>query len=285
VLSDPGWALEAALDIQWAHAIAPRATILLVEAKTDELDAMMEAIDYAARRGAAVISNSWGTDEFSGEERYDKHCRLRSSVCVFASGNSGNPALYPAANPYAIAVGGTTLRLTAAGGVIDEVAWRGSGGGVSAYEPKPPYQNTVNSFGGRGAPDVSYNANPLTGFPVYDSFGYAGQSGWFRLGGTSVAAPQWAGIIAAADQLRASAGRRPLASRHVASHTALYALAGGPALYDVTAGSNGPCGIICRAGPGFDFVTGLGSPRPGIDAALAAALPDRGEHERGDDDP
>lgn len=265
--TNAGWALEISLDVEWAHAIAPRANILLVEAASNSFANLMGAIDYAAQHGAVVISNSWGGSEFSGETSYDSHCALLTAVCTFASGDSGNPGIYPAYNPGVVAVGGTTLQLTSSGTVVSEVAWSHSGGGVSAYEAKPAYQTTVNPYVGRGIPDVSYDANPTTGFPVYDSVRYQGQSGWFEVGGTSAGAPQWAALIALADAGRAS----PLSAATLQTDTDLYTLLGNPVLYDVTSGTNGTCGAVCTAGSGYDFVTGLGSPRPGIVAALSAA--------------
>jgi len=89
----------------------------------------------------------------------------------------------------------------------------------------------------------------------------AGQTGWFQVGGTSLGAPSWAAIIASADELRASANRGRLAEAQI------YAVRS--ALSDVTSGANGTCPTVCTAGPGYDFVTGLGSPDPGLDARLA----------------
>ncbi len=268
--TNAGWALEIALDVEWAHAVAPNANILLVEARSASYSNLLSAIDYAAKQsGVVVISNSWGSNEFSGENSFDYHCALSTAVCTFSSGDSGNPGGYPAYSPYVVAVGGTTLYLTSSGAVQSETAWTGSGGGVSQVEPKPSYQNNVNPYPRRGMPDVSYNADPNTGFPVYDSVPYAGQTGWFQVGGTSAGAPQWAAIIAVADQLRAGAGKAPLSSATMQTNKDLYGLSSG--LYDVAIGSNGNCGTVCTAGPGYDFVTGLGSPRVGIDIALAAA--------------
>src|SRR5207249_4937113 len=99
-------------------------------------------------------------------------------VCVFSSGDSGNPSAYPAYSPYVVSVGGTSLTLSSdnTGTVLGETAWSGSGGGVSLYEAKPSYQNAVNSTSQRGMTDVSYDADPATGFAVYDSVAYSGQS-------------------------------------------------------------------------------------------------------------
>jgi subtilase family serine protease len=270
-----GWALETALDVEWAHAIAPGASILLVEATTSSFTNLDTAIAYAAKQSAVtVISNSWGSPEFSGETTIDSYCKQTAKVCVFSSGDNGSPGLYPAASPYVLAVGGTTLQLDSAGTVLGETAWSGSGGSTSPYEKKPAYQTSRNPTTQRGIPDVSYDADPATGFPVYDSVPYAGQSGWFQLGGTSAGAPQWAGIIAVADQQRKAAGKAVFAAWNSRSltfpaHTALYGVSTG--LADITSGTNGTCGATCTATTGYDFVTGLGSPRPGIDTALKAA--------------
>ena len=274
---DPGWALEIALDVQWAHAIAPKASILLVEAKTAGYADMMTALTYAATKTTAtVISNSWGSAEFSTQSTYDAKCKLTTKLCVFSTGDYGNPGSYPAYNPFVLAVGGTTLNLSIAlngSTVVDsETAWSGSGGGLSLYAAKPSYQNTVNTSTKRGTSDVSYNADPSTGVPVYSSYPYNGQVGWFQMGGTSAGAPQWAGILAVANQQRLVARKKVLAAQPTTgvfmAHSNIYALTSG--LADITSGSNGTCGALCSAGPGFDFVTGKGSPRAGIDAALTA---------------
>jgi len=278
--TDASWALEISLDVEWAHAIAPAASILLVEATTSSLTNLNTAIDYAAKQtGVSVISNSWGTaGEISGEATNDAHCKLLKAVCVFSTGDSGNPGGYPAYNPYVVAVGGTSLSLatssTGAVSVASEAAWSGSGGGVSIYEPRPSYQSAL-PFSMRAIPDVSYDADPATGFSVYDSTPYSGSSGWFQMGGTSAGAPQWAGILAAANQLRKAKSKAPLAGWNSTTlkspaDTVAYALTSG--LADIATGAtNGSCGARCTVSTGYDAVTGLGSPRPGIDTALAAA--------------
>ena len=273
------WALEIALDVEWAHAIAPAAGILLVEAKSTSFADMDTAISYAAKQSAVtVISNSWGSPEFSGETTLDTYCKLTTKLCVFSTGDNGNPGSYPAYNPYVLSVGGTTLNLatdatTGAVSVAGETAWSGSGGGVSLYETKPSYQ-TTNSYTKRGTSDVSYGADPATGFAVYDSVAYSNQTGWFQMGGTSAGAPQWSAIIAVANQLRKAAGKAVLSATSTAStymaNSRIYALTSGVA--DIATGpTNGICGAICTPTTGYDFVTGRGSPRQGIDLALKAA--------------
>ncbi len=265
---DEAWALETALDVQWAHAIAPRADLIVVEAPSDDLRSMMLAVRTASRSGASVVSGSWGEAEDPAQRKYDGYC-VAPVVCVFATGNDGQPAAYPAISKRSIAVGGTSIRLDNDGNVISEDGWSGSGGGLSEWRTRPAYQRDVNAYERRGSPDVSYNADPQRPYVVYDSVGYQGASGLFALGGTSAAAPQWAAIIAVANQLRVAEGKPRLSTLGLKTGRALYSLAGSPALYDVTTGSNGDCDV-CNAEPGYDFVTGLGSPRKGIDVALAA---------------
>jgi subtilase family serine protease len=273
--TEAGWGLEIALDVEWAHAVAPKAAILLVEAKTNSFTNLFSAIDYAAQQGAVVISNSWGATEFASELSYDSRCRLAAAVCTFASGDAGNPGLYPAYSPYVVAVGGTTLALTSTGAVTSETAWIGSGGGVSLYEPPTPYQTSYKSgpyaFTRRAIPDVSYNGDPGTGVAVYDSVPYKGNAGWFQVGGTSAGTPQWAAVIAVADQLRSAAGKAPISSYSLQASSSLYSLLGASSLFDIQWGSNGSCGEVCTAAAGYDAVTGLGSPRPGIDTGLASS--------------
>src|SRR5437764_7547695 len=110
--TDANWALEASLDVEWAHALAPAAGILLVEANSSSMSDLMAAISYASKQtGVSVISNSWGTSgEMSGETTFDANCKLTKAVCVFSTGDLGNPGGYPAYSPWVIAVGGTGLR-------------------------------------------------------------------------------------------------------------------------------------------------------------------------------
>ncbi|MER7841251.1 PQQ-binding-like beta-propeller repeat protein [Streptomyces sp. NPDC096040] len=271
---DTGWNEEAALDIEWAHSVAPHAKIVLVEGKDPTLAALSRAEDAAAALHPAAISNSWGTGEFSEQTFYDGHCKLAESVCVQSTGDDGYPGGYSATNPYALAIGGTNLQLDADGNTVGETAWKSTGGGLSYFEPRPAYQDGVQSSPLRATPDVSFVADPTTGVPVYLTMtsGDTTSSVWLKVGGTSLSAPIWGGIIASADQLRAAAGKPHLASAGPdgdTAHTDVYAL-GSSSLRDITSGSNGRCGAECTAGPGYDTVTGLGSPIAGVDAALAA---------------
>jgi subtilase family serine protease len=252
--------------VEWAHAIAPRANILLVEASSATFASLMAAVDYAAAH-AHVVSMSWGASDFAGETGYDYHFNRSGVVFTAASGDSGTGVLYPAASPYVVAVGGTTLHLSGTGALTAaETAWSGSGGGVSPHEAEPGYQTAfgISSGSKRGSPDVSYDANPGTGFAVYDSTPYAGLSGWMVFGGTSAGAPQWAALVALADQARVAAGRGYLSSNGL-SAAPEYGAATGASSYaanyrDVTSGSNGGGSSVTLAHAGYDFVTGLGSP-------------------------
>jgi hypothetical protein len=279
------WDIEASLDVEMVHALAPRAAILVVEAHDSALPALMAAIHYAQGTHPAAVSNSWGADEFSGERALDRHCPATGSPCVFSSGDCGSYATsscaagsiggYPAADPGVLAVGGTTLDLTAAGRVVYERGWSGSGGGISAYEPMPAYQAGIDTFtGGRGIPDVSFDADPNSGIDSFLEYvvkyqGHTYKFGrWAEIGGTSVGAPAWAAILAAAGQQRAAAGNPPLTVAGI--QAAVYGQRGTRPIADITVGVNGICGRLCSAGPGYDLVTGEGSPRPGIDTYLAA---------------
>lgn len=263
---DEGWALESALDTQWAHAIAQGADIVLVEAATDGLADMFNAALIA---GALfpIVSMSWGTTEFLGDSGFDPVFTFSPGVTFLASsGDSGNPGAYPAASPYVVAVGGTALLLDRYGNRRSETAWINSGGGISPYELEPDYQSTYpipDTSGRRGIPDVAYNADPTTGVSVYDSNGFNGQTGWFDAGGTSAAAPQWAGLIALANELRQLRHEQNLSSTNLLS-SPLYNAARRDYrdnFFDIKSGSNGACGSVCTAAKGYDFVTGLGSPK------------------------
>src|SRR5205085_2919100 len=102
---------------------------------------------------------------------------------------------------------GTSLRLTAGGAYGSESGWAGSGGGYSKYFAEPTYQNGVQHTARRSNPDVAYNADPSTGVYVYNSYALPpSYTGWYSFAGTSAGAPQWAGLIALADQGRAAKG-------------------------------------------------------------------------------
>jgi subtilase family serine protease len=261
-----GWALEESLDVEWAHAEAPAAKIVLVEAANNRFPSLFGAVSYADAIGATEVSMSWGGAEFPGEVAYDAVLAQPGTLYVASSGDGGHGVQYPAVSPDVIAVGGTTLAGcggTSCAGFTHETAWPGSGGGVSRVEMAPAFQTAYTgpvhgdgtiaalTHGRRGIPDVAFDANPSTGVSVYDSTRYQGQTGWFALGGTSVGAANWAGILAAG----AAAGQAVLQGR-----AAIYAAGYVTSLRDIVRGRNGRCRLACRAGAGYDLVTGLGSP-------------------------
>lgn len=248
------WALEAALDVQWSHAIAPGAKILLVEANSASGTDLLNAVNYARNRSDVVaISMSWGGDEFGSEASYESYFTSNFGASFFAaSGDSGHGLSWPAVSANVISVGGTKLSYNSRGTKLNaETGWRGSGGGTSRYISAPSRQTAFGvpkSLNKRAVPDVSYNADPSSGFPVYNSTPYIGYSGWFIVGGTSAGAPQWAAIKALSPNLTANL---------------LYSDAAKPRqkyLRDITSGNNGSCGFYCSSKKGFDYVTGLGSP-------------------------
>jgi subtilase family serine protease len=247
--ANPGWAVETALDVEWAHATAPQARILLVEANSASVADLTTAIDYARHQpGVSVVSLSFGGAEFPQELRYDSVLTTTPGhagiTFVASSGDSGAGALWPAASPNVLSVGGTVLFTGPAGTYAGEVGWPNSGGGPSLFEPEPVYQSGVQLTGRRTTPDVAFDAAPQTGVAVY-------QGGtWQTVGGTSAGAPQWAGLIALADQARAQHGLGPLNQ----AQTRLYNLSTTD-FHDIVFGSNGHL-----AGVGYDYVTGLGSP-------------------------
>lgn len=257
---DTNWALETALDIEWAHAIAPGAKIMLVVSK-DNSDNLFSAVDYAVSNGATVVSMSWGGGEFTNELAYDQAHFNHPGVTFVASTGDGaewsSGLEYPSASPYVLAVGGT--QLTNDNGAWSETAWSGSGGGISLYESMPAWQNGWQQYPTgnlRSAPDVSYQGGPNPGVSVY----VTPYGGWIQVYGTSVGSPQWAALVALANCARAS--------DLVSASSALYSLAGSGAtppgvnasfLNDIVSGSDGgdPDDLAIS---GYDFVTGLGTP-------------------------
>ena len=205
---------------------------------------------------------SWANSEFSTESAYDSYLTTPSGhggvTFVACSGDSGAPVSYPAISSNVLSVGGTTLNLNGQG-YVSESGWSGSGGGISAYESQPSYQNGVvtQSTTYRTNPDVAYDANPNTGFAVYDSYNNPVSSPWSEWGGTSGAAPQWAALVAIADQGRILAGKGALDG---ATQTLpmLYALPSSD-FHDITSGTSTGSPNY-SAGTGYDLVTGLGSP-------------------------
>ena len=280
--TDAGWSLETAMDVEWAHAVAPAARIILVEATSSSASDLMTAVQTAARL-ANVVSMSWGGGEWSGQTAYDTASYFANSNVTFvASGDDGGASgvSWPASSPYVLSVGGTALYDDGT-----EAAWSASGsywsgysgstGGVSRYESLPSYQATAlgtRAASGRVVPDVASVADPSTGLAVYSTASGLGKTGWFTIGGTSAGAPVWAGLVADADQARIAAGKSALSSSQTLS--LLYSLYGtsttrsssyASTFHDVASGGN----FAGSATTGYDIVTGLGSPN--ASAIISAA--------------
>ncbi len=279
-----GWGIETSLDVEWAHALAPKANIVLFEANSNFLSDLFTADASAGLRStykalgvpvAGVISNSYGSPEGQGENAFDSVFTTKDNhaTYVFSSGDSGNQQ-YPSASPNVLSVGGTTLSInfdttTGVESYGGETGWSvgsdsfdpsgGSGGGVSPFEPEPFYQFGVQQTFSRTTPDVSLDADPNTGVLVADSYVAdsglpplpPGQAYGFEVGGTSFSAPAWGALLTIANQGRALYGLPTLGN----AQEAMYFLPTSD-FHDITTGST----LVGNAGPGYDLVTGIGSP-------------------------
>ncbi|HLY77424.1 MAG TPA: S53 family peptidase [Thermoplasmata archaeon] len=279
-----GWGLETSLDVEWAHAMAPAAKILLIVTPSSSLTYLVnDAVPYAVQQGARVISMSWGATESglgcsteSSEATYFANAASAGAIPVAASGDSGAYAgtqaptvLYPAADPSVVGAGGTSLTTTTSYTWSSEVVWNdaagATGGGVSHCFSEPSYQSSAGILvtttsgattpTGRAVPDLAYDADPYTGFWVYDTTRY---SGWVQVGGTSAAAPQWSAIFA--DAL--SVGD---AVTGTSVHGQIYALLGSASVHDITSGNNN----YYYASTGYDACTGVGTP---VESSVVTAL-------------
>ena len=245
---NPGWALEASMDVEIAHQMCQNCKLILVEARSASYNDLMLAVDRARLSGATVISNSWGSGEFSGQTAYDSHFNYSGLTYLFASGDSGYGTSYPAASRYAVAIGGTTLTVTPSNAWLNETVWSGAGSGCSAFELKPAQQHDA-LCAKRTIADIAADADPASGAAVYDSYRYNGQRGWFQVGGTSLATPLVAGVYGLANDLGSGSA---LTKAYAASPATFH---------DITVGTNGTCGsYLCQGGAGYDGPTGLGSP-------------------------
>jgi len=256
--TDPsgGWEIEEALDIEWAHAMAPNAKIYLVEAASnynfDLYSALGVAAQLVSKSGGGEISMSWGSGEFTGETAYDSHFSKTSGIVYFAASGDGPGVIYPSASPYVVAAGGTsTSRNSSTGAFQASVAWQSGGGGLSAVESRPSYQDSVASTVGpwRGTPDLSFNADPET--PVWVFTTFFGPGLWYVVGGTSVASPSLAGVVNAAGNFAASS---------TAELNTIYGNLGNSGFFtDIASGS---CGVYegNLSVAGYDNCTGAGVP-------------------------
>jgi hypothetical protein len=271
------WELEAALDAEWVHAMAPGAHIVLVEANSSSLSDLMTGVATAANLpGVSVVSMSWGLTEgqsvlAADEALYDSYLTTPAGhqgvTFVASTGDFGsyNPE-YPAFSPYVVAVGGTSLYLNSDNSYNSETGWGyfsnadgtfvGSGGGASQFEPEPYYQQGAQSTGYRSAPDVALVADPATGAWVSDPYNAFNGDAFGVVGGTSLSAPAWAGLFALANQGRVAAGETTFnTSSPTQAQEALYKVSAND-YHSITSGTNG--GYTASAG--YNMVTGLGTP-------------------------
>ncbi len=266
------WEVEESVDVEWAHAMAPGARIILVEANSQSLSDLMNAVATAAAQpGVSVVSMSWGFVEGqqalqADEAQYDSYFNKSGVTFVASTGDYGGAVPeYPAFSPNVLAVGGTSLLLNQDNSYQSETGWGydsaaygsfiGSGGGISQYESEPGFQANVQSTGYRTTPDVSFVADPAAGAWIADPYNLTGDSPFEVVGGTSLSAPCWAGLVALANQGRAAAGEGSLnATTSTDTQQALYSLPQAD-YHSITSGFNG-----YDAGPGYNLVTGLGTP-------------------------
>jgi subtilase family serine protease len=294
-----GWSSEIALDVEWSHAMAPGAKIVLVEAKTSQDSDIASAVQYVADNNLGdVLSQSFGEAEdclgvnVDGSHQpgvtlaaaHRTYSQLADEgITSFASaGDDGSAqptcdgnsfmlaASTPASDPLVTGVGGTQLSANPRTGDYEhEVVWNetsdfgiAGGGGFSTHFAPPGFQRGLGSFPGRGVPDVAYSAafqgSVLAAWSVI-----APPGSFFTFAGTSAGSPQWAALVAIADQLNHG--------RLGDINPALYQLSAGD-FHDITRGNNAFPGVPgYTAARGWDPATGLGSPLAGAVALGLAA--------------
>jgi fibronectin type 3 domain-containing protein len=255
--TDSSWALETALDVEWVHAIAPAAKIILVVA-TDTGGSLYNGVGYAIQH-APIVSMSWGGPEFSTEDQQDTTYFSAAGVTYFAStGDNGAGTEYPSVSPNVTAIGGTSITIGSGNTWGSETGWSGSGGGTSTYEGYVSFQSPWISSGNREVPDVAAIADPNTGVDVVKN------GSTYQVGGTSLAAPVWAAFTGIIDANILS----PLSESTLQSLLYNYGNSTNLPSYfhDITSGSNG-----LNARTGYDEVTGIGTPQ--INALIPAIVP------------
>jgi len=256
-----GWAQETDLDVQTVHAIAPKAKILLVACDNNSYVNLGTGVQYAQAH-ANVVTNSYGGTEFTGETSNDIYYSSSTVPILFSSGDTGSETEYPCTSSYALCVGGTRLLETATSFRALESAWGGAttngggGGGCSSHVTAPAFQSGFSTCGGaRGVPDVAALADEYTGFLVYLGTNAGTNAGGYVFGGTSLASPLTAAVIAIIDTARAAVSKAPLGAN---LNALVYQAAANPyyryRIYDVTTGTTGSF----SAGTGWDKADGLG---------------------------
>ncbi len=271
ISNNKGWSLEQALDIQIAHAVAPGASILLVQAKTANDNDMYAAVDFAVSAGASVISMSWGSQEYYGENSNDTHFTNKGNVVFCASSGDSSTTSYPSTSPYILCVGGTKVTVDGSGNRTAETVWNSSVGcegyGLSSVYSIPTVQSanipnlsSLTSY--RTVPDIVSLADPASGVPIYNSY-YSTGSTWINgVGGTSLASPLISAIIALSNQARKANSKNNLNNAQLA--TGLYTL--------FSTNSSSYANTIYNVSlNNFDIMSGVGSIRgDGFIAYLAS---------------
>ena len=259
------WIAEIALDVQWAHAIAPLARIVLIEVADSNSNSLTGGIALANKMGAGVVSMSFGASEGSWVTASDATLTTTGMTYIASAGDDGAQTLWPAVSPHVLAVGGTSLQWNGSG-TRTESAWASSGGGVSAYEALPTWQSgtVVPGLGAakmRAVSDVAFNANPNTGQYVALTAKGSTTTSWNAYGGTSIGVPQWAGLVAVANARRVLASKAVLGDFHNTIYKTIAGTAGTYAsvFADIVDGNDGSC-TSCAAAKGYDTVTGWGTP-------------------------
>ena len=277
------WEMEEALDVEWVHSIAPGAKIILVEANSQSLADLMTGVQTAAQQpGVSVVSMSWGFAEnqavtAADEALYDSYLTTPAGhqgvTFVASTGDFGSAdPEYPAFSPNVVAVGGTSLLLNADNSYNSESAWGayvgavgsgqflGSGGGLSQFEAEPAWQMAVQSTNSRTTPDVSMVADPTTGAWIADTYNLPSSDPFAVVGGTSLSAPSWAGLVLLADQGRVAAGAATLGTNGpTETQQAIYGLPVSD-FNQITTGASD----AFSAGAGYNLVTGLGTPEANL---------------------
>lgn len=258
---DSGWATEIALDVQWAHATAPLARLVLIEAPDAGVASLSNAVALANKMGPGVVSMSFGAAEGSWMTGYDGVFNTAGMSYLAATGDNGAAVSWPSASSRVLAVGGTTLTYSGSG-ARSETTWSGTGGGTSAYVALPTYQSgSIAGYARRAVADVAFNANPNSGQYVAVISPGTTAVRWVSAGGTSLSTPQWAGLLAVANAQRAASGKAALGQPHAALYQQVGAVptAYAAAFKDVSTGTNGSC-TTCTAKAGYDTPTGWGTP-------------------------
>ena len=248
-----GWDLETVADVEWVHALAPQAQIYIVEYGINPLTDGAETLagQAVAAAGGGEVSNGWGYPESSTESSLDGLFTTPSVVYFAAAGNSALVTQYPSVSPNVVSAGGTSISRNGSGNFLGESCWSTSGGGLSAFEPIPAYQNVVNYAVGtaRGTPDLSAVADPTTGVEVYGSLTTC--AGWCVVGGTDVSSAILAALTNGSGSFRTST-----LAELTQIYNVNYATAYSTYYNDITTGTNGwPGGASLK----WDGCTGLGT--------------------------